>query len=157
MANEKKYYTWMDIAEGKDGQKLITVELTLSRPDLRDLQEGKKVLSCSAAISNGEQRIGKALGTELKAQDGTLWVEVQFWNDIADRFQKFLNGREKIRAIICGRLSLRTWTAKDGSPAQRVQISASNWRALDKASPAASDGAATEAPAEPGMTVECPF
>ena len=130
---ERKFFTFLNITEGKDDVKNCTVALTLTRPELRELQDGKKVLTCPAAISNRDKILSDALGTEIKSDNDTVWCDVQFWNVLAERFQKFLGERDKVRVIICGRLSLRTWTAKDGTPAQRVQISANDWFALPTA------------------------
>lgn len=130
MANEKKFYTFVNITEGTEGTHNITAALTLTHPDYKELTSGKKVLTTSAAFSNREKMLSDALGTELKGQDGTLWADVNFWDNMAERFQKFLNGRDKVRLIVCGRLTLRKWTTKDGVEANRVQIAVNDWYQL---------------------------
>ena len=157
MAENKKYYTFLNITEGKDGVKNCTVVLTLTRPELRNLQDDKKVLSCAAAISNRDKALADALGVEIQSQDGTVWCDVQFWNALADRFQKFMGERDKIRVVVCGRLSLRTWTGKDGNPAQRVQISANDWFALPTGGAAANAPAGQQSFEEIGGDDDLPF
>ena len=125
---EKKYYTFIDITDGPDAVKNITTELILTRPENREVGNGNKVLTCSAAFSNQTKALSKALGTEIRDNDGAVWADIQFWNDAATRFEKFLNGREKVKLILCGRLTLRTWETKNGEPAQRVCVSVRNWK-----------------------------
>lgn len=151
MANEKKYYTFTDITDGPDNVKNITADLTLTRPEVRELQDGKKVLTCSAAFSNQTKALSKALGVELQDNNGTVWVDVQFWEDHADRFQKFLNDREKVRVIVCGRLNKRTWTTKSGEQANRVQISVRNWNAVYTPSVPATSAASNDAVVDDGQ------
>lgn len=152
---ERKFYSFLNITDGTDGVKNCTVALTLTRPELRELQDGKKVLTCPAAITNRSKILSNALGCEVKAQEDTVWVDVQFWNTLAERFQKFLGDRTKARVVICGRLSIRKWTAKDGTEAQRVQISVNDWYNLP--TPAGTEAPAAEAPTVEATDEELPF
>lgn len=135
MANENKFYTFLNVTDGPDGVKNCTTIVTLTRPELRTLQADKKVLTCSAAISNREKTLSSIFGQEISASsDGTVWVDVQFWNSLADRFQKFLGERDKVRLVLCGRLSLRKWKDDDGNDHHKVQISVNDWAVYPTAS-----------------------
>ena len=128
---EKKFYTFIDIQDGTDGTKNCTTVVTLTKPEMKDLGDGKKILHCNAAISNQKNALSKALGSEIYAsEDGTVWADVNFWNERADRMEKFVGDRTKVKVLICGKLSLRKWTAEDGSPRHRVQISVNNWMGM---------------------------
>lgn len=141
-----KYYSFLNITDGPDGTKNATTVVTLTKPQLRELEGGKKVLTCPAALTNREKALSTALDCEVKANGDTVWVDVNFWNTLADRFQKFLGDREKVRVCVCGRLSVRKWTAKDGTEAQRVQLSATDWFAIPSGTTASSAPASHEAP-----------
>ena len=140
MAETRKFYSFLNVTDGADKVKNVTTVVTLSRFEMKDLEEGKKVLHCTAAISNRTKVLSDALGCEVVAtknenDNENVWVDVSFWNALAERFQKFVGDREKVRVVLCGRLSVRKWNAADGTERQRVQISANDWFALP--SPAA--------------------
>ena len=127
----KKYFTFLDVTDGPDGTKNCTTVVTLTRPELRELSEGKKVLSCAAPITNRDQFLNKVLNAQLVAggtNNDTVWADVEFWNALAERFQKFLGDRDKVKVLLCGRLSLREWATEDGQKRQRVRISVNNWQ-----------------------------
>lgn len=126
----KKYYTFLNITDGPDGIKNVTTIVTLSKPEMKELQDGKKVFHCVAPISNRDKAIANALGCEITPDNDTVWVDVSFWNERADRAEKFFGGRDKVKVVLCGRLSVRKWKAEDGTERQRVQISANDWTGL---------------------------
>lgn len=127
MAN--KFYSFLNITDGVDGVKDCTTIVTLSRPEMKELGEDKKVLRCAAAISNQDKVLSNALGCEITPNGDAVWVDVSFWNKNAERFQKFMGDRDKVRVVLCGRLSVRKWTV-EGSERVRVQIAASNWAGM---------------------------
>ena len=127
---EKKFYSFLNVTDGPDGIKNCTTAVTLIHPELKDLGDGKKVLTCNASLSNREKMLASVLGCDIVHNDGTVWIDVQFWNNLAERFQKFLGDRDKVRVVLCGRLSVRKWTADDGTEKQKVQISANDWFVL---------------------------
>ena len=139
MAETRKFYTFLNVTDGADAKNVTTV-VTLSRFEMKELEENKKVLHCTAGITNKTKALSDALGCEVVATkndngDENVWIDVSFWNALAERFQKFVGDREKVRVVLCGRLSVRKWNAADGSERQRVQLSANDWFALP--SPAA--------------------
>ena len=127
MANEKKFYSFLNVTDGPDGTKNCTTVVTLSRPELKQLQEEKKVLNCSAPLTNRDKALSAALGCEITSTNDTVWVDVNFWNDLADKFQKFIGDREKVRVVLCGRLSVRKWKTEDGKERCKPQISVNDW------------------------------
>lgn len=131
MTESKRFFTFLDVTDGPDGTKYCTTIVTLTRPEFKELAEGKKVLTCAAPITNRDQFLNKVLNAQLVPggnNKDTIWVDVEFWNALADRFQKFLGERDRIRVLVCGRLSLREWSSEDGQKRQRVRISANNWQ-----------------------------
>lgn len=156
--NERKYYTYMDIVDGKNDQKYVFTDLLITRLESKTTEDGKKVLSGSAAISNCEKKLSKAFGKEVYAKDGTVWADVSFWEDQAERLEKLLKGGDKVKVILTGRISLREWNTANGEPRQRVRINVNSWNANGR--PAASNGATSEAQVETQTDApndECPF
>jgi single-stranded DNA-binding protein len=129
MANNK-YYSFISIADGADGSKNITTIVTLTRPEMKELEGDKKVFRCAAPISNRAKTLSNALGCELPQNEETTWVDVAFWNERAERAQKFFGDRTSVRVVLCGKLTVRKWKGEDGNERVRVQISANDWAAL---------------------------
>lgn len=127
MANEKKFYSFLNVTDGPDGTKNCTTVVTLIRPELKQIDDEKKVLQCSAALTNRDKALSQALGCEITPTGETVWVDVTFWNALADRFQKFIGDRDKVRVVLCGRISVRKWKGEDGKENQKIQISANDW------------------------------
>ena len=143
MAETKKYYTFLNVTDGLEGVKNCTTIVTLSNFEMKDLEDGKKVLHCVAPVTNRDKALATALGAEITSKDDTVWVDVNFWNERAERFQKFVGDRKTVRVVLCGRLSLRKWTV-EGTEKQRVQIAGNDWFSL-ASTPSAKQEDAVEA------------
>lgn len=150
MANT--FYTSLNITKGENDTKNFTAILNIVKPKntdfVRQIGDDKKVATYRTAFSNCEKKLSNALGVEITPNEkGAVWCDVDFWNALADRFQKFMGDRDSIRVVLMGRLTLDTWTTKDGTPAQRVRLSANDFFALPTGTGAAPAATPVTAPA----------
>ena len=60
-------------------------------------------------------------------ENGNVWVDVTFWGDRAERFKKYLNGREKVRLFVTGVLTYNEFTRADGTAGSSVGIKVTDW------------------------------
>lgn len=129
MAEERKFYTFINVTEDKDGAKNCTTVVNVSNPELKTTQAGKTVLVCRAPMNNCEKKINKALNCSF-AEGETIWAEVQFWNEASERAAKFFGNKDHARLVICGRLSVNRWKNKEGKEYERIQIAVNDWTSI---------------------------
>jgi hypothetical protein len=132
---EKKYYTFFNANKciGSDGNEFIgaTVQLTVS--NFKDKMVGDTLLVTGrAAISNLSNILSTILDKEIVAdENGNVWVDVSFWGDRAERFKKFLNGRDKVRLFVTGVLTAREFTRADNTTAIGVSLKVTDWTSAE--------------------------
>ncbi len=66
---------------------------------------GKNVLNFSVAVKDFNQ---------------TLWFDVQAWNDLADEYRELVSKGKDV--TVTGRLTLKSYTAKDGTKVVRPVV-----------------------------------
>lgn len=126
---ERKFFSFFNgnHCVTKDGKEYIGVTtcVVLSRIEEKDVN-GKKLVSARAAISNRTRTVANLLNVELPDEE-TLWVDVTLWEDRAERFAKFLAGRDKVRVVICGSLYSKEYDRQDGTKGIGVSINVNDW------------------------------
>lgn len=132
---EKKYYTFLNAntCVGSNGDNFIGVTTMVTVSNFKDKAVGDTVLvSGRAPISNRSTILSTVLGKEVVAdENGNVWVDVTFWGDRAERFKKYLNGREKVRLFLTGVLTAREYTRADGTTAVGVSIKVTDWTSAE--------------------------
>lgn len=131
MSENKKYYSFMGIHEaittidGEDGPKKVTykhiyLDGTASQLVQRHTTSGKTVLS-------GRIPINEALGTHFNESDDAVWASINFWGNTGERLGKYLNGRDKIRLLIEGRIEADPYTDRNNQAREGVKITVFDW------------------------------
>ena len=132
---EKNYYTFLysNKCVGSTGNEFIGVSTMVTVSSFKDKMVGDTVLvSGRAPISNRSQILSTVLGKEITADENdNVWVDVTFWGDRAERFKKYLNGRDKVRLFLTGVLSAREFTRADGTTGVGVSIKVTDWANAD--------------------------
>ena len=148
--NNKKYYTFLNIqkCEGKNGGTYngVTAILNLTNIETKMTGDGKKVVTSRAAINNRTNLLNTALGCNLVDKDGAIWVSVDFWEDRAERFQKFICNNTKARLVIVGSIAARKFAKNDGTEGESVTIRVNDWQSLGGTSEGATAAPATSTP-----------
>ena len=143
---EKKFYTTMKTfpCVGKNNAPYtgITVVLALSNIQQKDAN-GKKLVTARGAINNRTKLLNQALGTSFPETDETVWVDVNFWEERADRFLKFLGDREKVLVGIMGSASARKFKRTDETEGESIAITADDWFGMGGNNPAPKEQAAS--------------
>lgn len=132
---EKKYYSFFNAntCVGSDGNKFVGVTSKLIVSNFKDKMVGDTVLvSGRAPITNRSNILSTILGKEIVPdENGNVWVDVTFWGDRAERFKKYLNGREKVRLFLTGVLTSHEYTRADGSTGVGVGIKVTDWTSAE--------------------------
>jgi single-stranded DNA-binding protein len=128
---EKKYYTFLNANKcvGSNGNEFVGVTTQVTVSNFKDKTVGDTALvSGRAPIANRSTILSTVLGKEIAAdENGNVWVDVTFWGDRAERFKKYLNGREKVRIFLTGVLTCHEFTRADGSTGIGVGIKVTDW------------------------------
>lgn len=134
---EKKYYTFFKANKciGTNGEFIgVTTIVTLYNIQKKDVN-GKTLVTARTKISNQAKAMSAALGAEIHAnEDGSVWCDVQFWEDRAERFLRYVGERERVKVVIVGAMNLRTFTKVDETEGQSVTINATDWANAEKES-----------------------
>ena len=88
----------------------------------------KKIVTATMPINGRAKAINARLGTQY-ADDDTVWVRVQFWEDRAERFMKMLNAignPSSVRLVLVGALSVQQYE-KDGTVRKNVILNVNDW------------------------------
>ena len=128
---EKKYYTFLNANKcvGSTGNEFVGVTTQVTVSNFKDKMVGDTALvSGRAPITNRSTILSTVLGKEIQAdENGNVWVDVTFWGDRAERFKKYLNGREKVRLFLTGVLTYHEFTRADGTTGTGVGIKVTDW------------------------------
>lgn len=84
-------------------------------PEIRTMQDGKKVANLSIGVS--EKWKDKSTGEK---KEKTEWVRVVIFGDLAGIAEKYLSKGSKV--YVCGQLQTRKWTDKDGADKYSTEI-----------------------------------
>lgn len=132
---ERKYYTFFNANEcvGNNGNFVgVTTIVTLSNIQKKDVN-GKALVTARTRISNRAKAMSAVLGTEIQADaDGSVWCDVTFWEDRADRFLRYVGDRERARVVLVGTMTTRTFNRADGTENKTVSINAMDWANASK-------------------------
>lgn len=127
---EKKFYTTIKTfpCVSKSGTPYtgITAILSLSNIQVKTVND-KPLVTARAAINNRTKLLNEALGTSFPETDETVWVDVNFWESRADRFQKFLGDRTKVLVGVMGTITARKFPRQDGSEGEALALTADEW------------------------------
>lgn len=132
----EKYYSFFNGQRLKteDGKVVVPVTTSVVVASIKEREvEGHKLVSGRAAISMRNRRIASLLDVELPDEE-VLWVDVNFWDDRAERFLRFLGDREKVRMCLVGNMKARTFDREDGTQGVGVSLSVQDWFSLDRRS-----------------------
>ena len=131
----KKYYTFLSANRciGTNDNEYIGVTAEITVAKLTDkVVNGVNLVSGRAAITNRAKTLENVLGHEVTPdENGNVWIDVTFWDDRADRFKKYLNGREKVRLIVVGVLTYNEFTRGDGTKGASIGIKVSDWKGTE--------------------------
>lgn len=86
--------------------KFIGIGNLTKDPEFREFSEEKCVCVLSVAINIG------------KDDKNPLYIDVQYWNNLARNCNKFLSKGRKV--FVEGKLSINSWTGKDGTKRQKM-------------------------------------
>ena len=92
-------------------------------PELRYTPSGQSVTQFSLAVDHNRK-----VGDEWQSE--TTWVNVVCWAQLGERVAEHL--RKGRLAYVEGRLSIRSYTTKDGAPGKSVEVIANRAFGLDK-------------------------
>ena len=95
--------------------KVILIGNLGKDPEVRTLQDGKKVANLSIATS--ESWKDKATGEK---KERTEWNRVVVWGPLADVAEKYLHKGSKV--YVCGSLQTRKWTDQAGVEKYSTEI-----------------------------------
>ena len=127
---EKKFYTTIKafpcIAKNDTRYTGVTAVLGLSNIQQKDAN-GKKLVTARAAINNRTKFLNTTLGCAFPETDETVWVDVNFWEDRADRFAKFIGDREKALVCVMGTISAHKFQRQDGSDGYSITVTGDEW------------------------------
>lgn len=129
-----KYYSFFNGQRLKteDGKVVVPVTTSVVVSSIKEREvEGHRLVSGRAAISMRTRRIGSLLDVELPDEE-VLWVDVNFWDERAERFLKFLGDREKVKMCLVGSMKARTFNREDGTQGVGVSLSVQDWFSLDR-------------------------
>jgi len=107
---------------------------------------GKQVAEFSVAVSCG-----------TVAKPDTIWVKCSVWGDRAARVMEKISKGDAV--YVSGRLSLRSYQGKDGTPKAEASVMVNEWQSLkskDAAAPVVGDAMAAFA-APPADDFVLPF
>lgn len=132
---DKKYYTFLNVntCTGSNGNTFLGVTTQVNVSNFKDKMVGDTPLvSGRAPIANRSNILSTVLGKEITPdENGNVWIDVTFWGDRADRFKKYLNGREKVRIFVTGVLTQHEYTRADGTTGIGVSIKVTDWTSAE--------------------------
>ena len=130
---EKKNFTTIKlypcISKNDSRYTGVTVVATISNIQVKDAN-GKQLVTARAAINNRTKLLNKELGTSYPETTETIWADVNFWEDRAERFQKFLGDRPKAWLCLMGTISARKFAKQDGTEGESIVITVDDWFGL---------------------------
>lgn len=136
MENNKKFYTTIKLfpcVNNSNGNPYtgVTAVLNITNVQRKDVN-GKALVTARAAINNRAKTLNAGLNSNLVEDNkGAIWADVCFWEDRADRFQKFLGDRERALVCIMGTISVRRYNNNEGAQMESVSINADEWFAVN--------------------------
>jgi single-stranded DNA-binding protein len=126
-----KYYSFFNAntSIGSEDNKFISVTTIVTVSNFRDqMVDGTLLVSGRAPIANRSNIMSTVLNREVTPdENGNVWVDVTVWGDRAERFKKYLNGREKVRLVIVGTLAAKDFKRTDGTPGVSYGIKVTDW------------------------------
>lgn len=132
---EKKYFTFFNANKcvGSTGNEFIGVTTQITVTNFRDKMVGDVALVTGRApIANRSNILSTVLGQDITPdENGNVWIDVTFWGERAERFKKYLNGREKVRLFVTGVLTYNEFTRGDGSTGSSISIKVTDWANAD--------------------------
>jgi hypothetical protein len=132
---EKKYYSFFNANKciGSNDNEFIGVTTQITVSNFKDKMVGDtSLVSGRAPIANRSAILSTVLGKEIVAdENGNVWVDVSFWGDRAERFKKYLNGREKVRLFVTGVLTYHEYARADGTTGVGVGIKVTDWTSAE--------------------------
>ena len=133
MKEERKYYSFLAlnkcVTDKGNTYNGITVELSLTRIEFKTVND-KTLCVARAAINNRAKVLNTALGSNFPLTEDAVWVDVNLWEDRAERFKKLLGDRTKIRVLAVGTAALHNFKKGDGTPGESVTITVQDWLVL---------------------------
>lgn len=130
MANTSYTFLNMVEANGKNDKKFInvTVGSVLLKFETHE-SNGKKFVTATMPINGRAKAINGRFGTNY-AENDTIWANVVFWEDRADRFLKMMDklGKpDRVRLVVVGAIGKNEFQKKDGSTGVTVRINVNDW------------------------------
>lgn len=134
MSNETKKYTTFFAAVNATKTNGTFVSATIggliSRFRVQNARD-KKLIRASMAVQNRAKAINYFLGTSFQEDSNEpIWLDVNFWEDRAERFEHMLEklgNPDKIKVVLVGSLTARTYTKNDKTTGVAVTLTVSDW------------------------------
>ena len=125
--------------------------------------ESKKVANVTLATSLSERRIAAEFSPEFGDSEGTVWIDIAFWNSLADQVEKMKIEKGSKVMILAGNFIDAAYTGRDGTLRHQLRGTAFDFprfyptpnRARNNAETPAAP-AYPDAPAAPAAPVAAP-
>lgn len=128
--NNKKYYSFIAlnkcVSDKGASYNAITAELLLTNIKFQEVN-GKSLCTARASISNRTKMLNSFFGSNFPENEESVWVDVNFWEERADRIKKFVGDKTRLHLVVAGSATLRKFDKKDGTPGEAITISVNDW------------------------------
>ncbi len=106
-------------------QVVLTGRVTRD-PDIRYTPSGKKTARLSIAVNRSWNASKDPSVRDWKEE--TFFVDITAWTFVADKIEK--SAEKGLRVLVTGRLSIRDYTANDGTKKRATEIVASTFEVI---------------------------
>ena len=137
MANTIKNYTkfWGHkvVENGRDTMLAFVADVLVSKKTFRDIrtvgQNQTPVLAFGVPLYNCGKSVEWLTGHSFEAnQDGMFWATANIWGqDQIDRFQKFFANKDVAKMALDCRVSLDSWTDRNGTTRPTLNLNVNGW------------------------------
>ena len=124
-------------------QVVLTGRITRD-PDIRYTPSGKKTARVSIAVNRSWNASKDPSVRDWKEE--VFFVDISAWTYVADKIEK--SAEKGLRVLVTGRLSIREYTANDGTKKRATEIVATTFEVIGAPQNRQSSGEPGEAPGE---------
>lgn len=124
-------------------QIVLTGRITRD-PDIRYTPSGKKTARVSIAVNRSWNASKDPSVRDWKEE--TFFVDISAWTFVADKIEK--SAEKGLRVLVTGRLSIREYTANDGTKKRATEIVATTFEVVGAPQNRQNSGESSEVPGE---------
>lgn len=144
----------------EEGKAQVAIQGFVSRPELRQLDDGRSVLGFGVALDKADKALAYALGVEVPSGQ-TTWVDVSIFDN--DHFPRAVQAAKVVRSgaalALQGYATVEEYTDKEGNVKKAIRLIANDFEVLKFA---AKDGEENASVAQTDVTTtafvdESPF